>query len=133
MGSWMERTTTWCLDGYYRLWAFSDRSANDEAIVLVINIMTYFSLCEPMIINQIMRKSTEIIRKAPIQTSFYFVSTQLIQNMKSYLALLVAFCVSAVSAFAPATMLTGVASSRSMITMNASERTYIMVCQLHRE
>lgn len=51
--------------------------------------------------------------------------------MKSYFAILVAFWLGGVSAFAPATKLAGVVRPQSLITMNAAERTYIMVRPLH--
>jgi hypothetical protein len=50
--------------------------------------------------------------------------------MRSFLAIIVALWFGAASAFAPATKLASGVRAQSMITMNAAERTYIMVCRL---
>ena len=48
--------------------------------------------------------------------------------MKSFVAIVVAIWFCAASAFAPATKLASGVPSQTKITMNAAERTYIMVC-----
>jgi hypothetical protein len=47
--------------------------------------------------------------------------------MKSFAAILVAALLGAVGAFAPHNQLAGVSRGSSVMTMNAAERTYIMV------